>query len=187
MQAALKVVGKTGTCEGAVPEHSAVGDSQANGRAESAVQEIENHVRTLKAALESRIRKRIPSSHPIVRWLIEHSATTLNKYAVHGDGATLSTAYEQLHGKKASEKLAEFGERVLFWIPKKRRAKLDLPWSSGMFLGTTMTTNEAYVGLPDGDVIRTSAVCRIRPDQRWNADLLQGITGTPIETSDETG
>ena len=162
-----------------MPEHSAVGYSQANGRSESAVQEIEGHVRTLKAALESRIRKRIPSSHPVIRWIIEHSATTLNKYALHDDGSTLTTAYEQLHGKKASEKIAEFGERILFWVPKRRRAKLDLPWAAGIYLGTTMTTNEAYVALPDGDVVRTGAVCRIRPDQRWRADLLQSIKGIP--------
>ena len=118
MEAALNIVGKTGTWEGAVPENSAVGESQSNGRAESAVKEIEGHLRTLKGALESRIQRRIPTSHPIIRWMIEHSATTLNNYALHDDGSSVTTAYEQLHGKKASEKLAEFGERVLFWIPK---------------------------------------------------------------------
>ena len=41
MQAALKIVGNSGSWEGAVPEHSAVGESASNGRAESAVRELE--------------------------------------------------------------------------------------------------------------------------------------------------
>ena len=107
-----------------------------------------------------------------MRWLVEHSAATLNKYALHDDGNSVTSAYEQIHGKKASEKVAEFGERVLFWIPKGRRAKLDMPWSAGVFLGTSMNTNEAFVGLPSGGVVKTGALCRIRPDQRWRADPL---------------
>ena len=89
-----------------MPEHSAVGESQSNSRAERAVQELEDHLRKGKAVLEARLGKRIPSTHPIVRWMVEHCATTLNKYAIHDDGDRLSTAYELLHGKKASEKLA---------------------------------------------------------------------------------
>ena len=49
-----------------VPEHSAVGESQSNGKAERAVQQVEDQVRTIKSALESRIGAKIPSSHPVV-------------------------------------------------------------------------------------------------------------------------
>ena len=64
-------------------------------------------------------------------------------------------------------------------MPKARRAKLDLVWSAGIYLGTTLTSNEAYVGLPDGSVTRARAITRIRPDQRWRPDLIQRIVGTP--------
>ena len=38
---------------GAVPEYSAVGESASNGKAERAVQMVEDQVRTLKSALEA--------------------------------------------------------------------------------------------------------------------------------------
>ena len=101
----------------------------------------------------------------------------LNKY--HINDATNETAYDALHGKEASEKLAYFGERVFFHIPARRRANLDLRWSSGIFLGTLMTSNEALVGLPNGDVIRTSSVARLIPSQRWKPEAILAITGTP--------
>ena len=38
-------------------------------------------MRTIKSALESRIGAKIPSSHPVMRWMAKHSADILNKYA----------------------------------------------------------------------------------------------------------
>lgn len=52
-------------------------------------------------------------------------------------------------------------------------------WSAGIYLGTTLSSNEAYSGLPDGNVTRARALTRIRPDQRWRADLIARIAGTP--------
>ena len=87
MEAALQICGREGKWAGAVPENSAVGESQSNSRAERSVQSLEDQLRTLKAALESRIQARVPSTHPVVRWLIEYSDTILNKYQVHDTGA----------------------------------------------------------------------------------------------------
>ena len=138
---ALKV---TGTYVSPVPETSAVGESQSNGRAERAVQAVEDQIRTMKGALEHRIAARIPSQHPVLKWLTAYAAILLSKYAVHSNG---KTSYQELHGKKAKEKLAEFGERVFYYVPKKQRAKLDLRWELGIYLGTTMNSNEVNVGL----------------------------------------
>jgi len=63
-------------------ENSPVGDSRANGHAERAVQSIAGHVRTLKKAVEDRSGLKISSEHPIVPWLVQHSADLLNKFAV---------------------------------------------------------------------------------------------------------
>ena len=96
---ALRRTGKScvfESCE-SVPECSAVGASPSNGRAERAVQAIEDQLRTVKSAIGSRIDSRIPSDHPVMRWLVEHSASLLNRFKVHGDG---NTAYHALHGKR---------------------------------------------------------------------------------------
>ena len=63
-----------------VPENSAVGASASNGRAERAVQAVEDLVRTLKAALESHLNWKMPVVHPVFRWLVEHAADIMNKW-----------------------------------------------------------------------------------------------------------
>ena len=102
MQAAIQIRGCQGKWAGAVPETSAVGESQSNSRAERAVQTLEDQLRTLKAALESRVKARIPSWHPAVRWLIVYSAVVLNKYQLHDDGDGEASAYQLLHGHPAA-------------------------------------------------------------------------------------
>ena len=82
--------------EQAVVEMSAIGESASNGRAERAVQTVEDMLRTLKSALEARIKVRIEAAHPITRWLVEHVATVLNRYSVNKDG---QTPYFTFHGK----------------------------------------------------------------------------------------
>ena len=64
----------TGEFAGGVPENSAVGESQSNGRAESAVQQVEDYVRTYKAALEARLGVRIQASHPVMMWMVEYAS-----------------------------------------------------------------------------------------------------------------
>ena len=173
------------TWVGAVKENSAVGESQSNGKAEAAIKCVEDQLRVMKGALESRISARIPSQHPILKWLVEYAAVVLNKYMINPSG---HTAYHNLHGKRVSERIVEFGEVVLHYVPKKRRHKLDMRWAMGIFLGTKMSSNESYIGLSNGTVVRGRALTRVRPDKRWSADLIQKILGTPAKplSSDET-
>ena len=178
IQASIEKLGGSSTWAGSVREVSAVGESQSNGKAEASVKAVEDHLRVMKGALESRIGARIPSQHPIMKWMVEYSSVLLNKYSVQADG---KTTYHALHGKKVSERLVEFGETVMHYLHKKRRAKLDMRWTTGVFLGTTMHSNESYIGLSNGSVIRGRAIARVRPDQRWNRDLVQKIKGTPAD------
>ena len=175
---ALEVCKGRGEWIGAVPGNSPVGESASNGRAERAVQRFEDQIRTFLAELEHRIGTSLTPSSPILAWLVEYVTVVLNKY--HVNEATGVTAYEYLHGKAADEeRLAYFGERVFFSIPKRCRSNLDLRWSIGVFLGTMMHSNEAWIGLPNGDVTRTASVARLIPSQKWNAQSVLGVTGTP--------
>ena len=58
----------------------------------------------------------MPSNHPVAKWLIEYSANVLNKYAVQSTGRA---AYDDLHGRKVTERIAEFGQVILHDIPRK--------------------------------------------------------------------
>ena len=161
-----------------VPEHSAVGESQSNGNAERAVQQEEDQVRTIKSALASRIGAKIPSSHPLVRWMVEHSVDILNKYTVNISGIS---PYEELHGQKAFERRIDLGERVCYHIPKKARAKLDNRWQIGVYLGSCSNSNEVYVGVRNGNARKTRSVCRVVAEERWSRDAIQRVLATPSE------
>ena len=101
----------------AVPEHSHPGESASNGYAEAAVKLLVSQARTLKVALESRLRreKPIPCSHPVVAWLFEHAAWILSKIVVNHEGRT---PWGLLHGREARERIAELGEKSFILPPK---------------------------------------------------------------------
>ena len=109
---AINITKGRGEWIGAVPEKSPLGESQSNGKAARAVQAVEDQVRTLLAELEDRLGHALKPKDPVLSWLVEYCAVLLNKY--HINEATGKTAYEALHGQEASERLAYFGERVLF-------------------------------------------------------------------------
>ena len=112
-----------------IVENSKVYDSQSNGTAERAVQSIEGLTRTLKMALERKINQKIPCSHPLVTWLVEHVADVMNKYNVGKDGRT---AYERMRGKKYHGDMIEFGRRVLHMSPGKHQGgSMKERWSEG--------------------------------------------------------
>ena len=59
-----------------------------------------------------------------------------------------------------------------------------MKWGLGVYLGTLMKSNECYVGLPNGHVTRARGIARVRPDERWSADAISKITGTPAKPHD---
>ena len=173
--------GRTGECynptlQQFVPEASAVGESQSNGKAENAVQRLEDMVRTYKAALEDHIGSRIPSRHPVIRWIVEHAACTYNRHVCNSDGVT---PYEAIHGQRSRGKLVEFGEQVFYYVPKRLRAKLNLRFRIGTFLGNSQSTNEAYVAIKNGSVIKSRSIVRVVKPSRWSREALTSVCGIP--------
>ena len=93
------------------PQNSAVGESQSNGAVENAIKRIQGQLRTLKFATEKHVKKRITSQHPAFGWLLEWTATILNRYV---KGTSGQTPYRIISGKETRRPIAQFGERVLF-------------------------------------------------------------------------
>ena len=135
----------------AVPGNTLPGESRSNGAVKRAVQIVEVQARTLLAALSDRIGWEIPAEHPIMHWLVHHSAYLLTRFHAGEDGLT---PYQRLHGKSAPDRIAEFGERVLWFVPVKRRAKLEPKWRNGMFIGRAWGSDQNFVALMDGSVTR---------------------------------
>ena len=65
---------------------------------------MEDQVQPIRSALESRIGAKIPSSHPIMRRMVEHSVAILNVYTVNISGIS---PYQVVHGQKAFERRIE--------------------------------------------------------------------------------
>ena len=159
-----------------VPEESSVGESQSNGKAESTVQRLEDMIRTYKSALEDRIKFRIPSNHALTRWIVDHAASVYNRHVCNADGAT---PYEAIHGQKSTGKLCEFGEVVFYYVPKRIRSKMDLRFRIGVFLGNSQNSNEAFVGISNGNVIKSRSIVRVIAPSRWDKDTLSKVIGVP--------
>ena len=63
------------------------------------------------------------------------------------------------------ERTAEFGEKVLWYCPKKRKAKLEPRWRYGVFLGRAWNADSNFLGLMDGTVVRARAMVRVIEQQ----------------------
>ena len=175
---AIHLAGASGELVEAIPERSAVGESQSNGKAERAVQEAEDNIRTMKLALEERLGCRLGSQSPVMKWLCEHVAANLNRFNVGDDGCT---PYQRLHGKRYSGHVLELGEKIHFFTPARTRTKLDKRWHDGMYLGTSLVSNEHFVANERGGISRAMGIARVKKEVRWDRAWAQRIIGTPMK------
>ena len=97
-------------------EKSAVEESQSNGFAERTVQSVEDLLQTLRGAFLGHSKMKAPMDHPAMLWLIEHTASILNRFVVGDDGRT---AYQRLHGRRANKTAVESGEKLFYYMPRK--------------------------------------------------------------------
>ena len=159
-------------------ENSPVGDSQSNGIAERAVQAISEQTRVLRASLEAKLGAKVPGSHPVTCWLIEHAAELLNKYQKGEDGRS---AYQRLRGKPWTRDMVEFGEKVHFRMNQKawpREYKLEARWGEGFWMGVKWRTGEQWIATTEG-ICKTSAIRRVGGHRRWDAEGLLKVKGVP--------
>ena len=96
-------------------------------------------------------------------WLIEHVANIMNRYSVNDEGVT---PYQSIHGKRSTLKVVEFAEQVLYFVPKRLRAKLTQRWRIGTYLGLAPSSNEHLIANRQGNVIKSRSVCRVVDQSR---------------------
>ena len=93
--------------EQAAEEHPPEYDPQANGAIESTVGAFKGQIRTYVLSLESRLGFRIPPEHPILAWLVPHTAFMMTARINAEDG---KTAYERVRLRPFGTRMLEFGE-----------------------------------------------------------------------------
>ena len=86
---------------------SCIGDSDSNGDAEQAVRKIEDELRTWKSCIDDAIKDRLPPTHDLLTWLVEHVASINRRTAVGQDG---KTPIDRTRGRKGRDLMAEFAE-----------------------------------------------------------------------------
>ena len=130
-------------------ENSPVGESESNGAVERAIQTWSGQVRTMKDALESRLKCDIPAEHPIMTWLVEYAATLIRRCSVGADG---KTPHEKIKGRPSRRPVAEFGEKLWFRPLHDRKTKLDMVIEEGIFGGLIGRSDEALIAVENGVV-----------------------------------
>ena len=161
--------------------HSGVGDSKGNGLAERAVQSVEEMIRVHKLALETRIGAKLPCVHPMMAWLVEHSADVLNRYNMGKDGRT---PYQRLKGRKFVGNMLEFCSPVMFRVSGKVAGGImQARWMPGIWVGKKLHSDEHLVMKEDGIVVRSRAVREMTKDITINdLDILKSTPHDPLGT-----
>ena len=166
-------------------EDSRVGDSNSNAKIERLIREVKGMIRTFRADLQDKIGEAITLQSPIVPWLVRHAGYILTRCRIHECGRS---SLDRMKGQKTHRPLLPFGEVILFKIPKTGRRVGDFEdrFEKGVWLGMTVKSGENIVAA-GGIVYRTGGIMRRAPDQRWSAEMIESIKGTPAEPNPGSG
>ena len=81
-----------------VKVESMAGDHDTNGDAEQAVQKVEDEVRTWLDATNDSIKSKIPPTHDLLAWIVEHACSVDRRTAVGGGWDDSSRAHKRAQG-----------------------------------------------------------------------------------------
>ena len=160
-----------------IPEQSATGESQSNGKIEVSGKIIRGMIKIYKHQLEEMADMKLESKDVVMQWMIRWAAMAYSRYKKGEDG---KTAYER-QGRKCRMDVMPFGETVLYRKLEEtgdRKRILESKWAEGIWLGHARKSNEVMIGTANG-VIRAWSVRRMPDDKKWNRELIKNLKGTP--------
>lgn len=162
-----------------VPEESPAYASSSNGAIESTNKHIQDQIRALKDALESRIGVRLEKDKNIISWLVMHAAEAINRH--HIPRARGYTAFERWKGRTFRREIAEFGEKVMMYrIPHlKGKEKFEVRWSDGTYLGIRDESGEVRIGTKEG-IIKVRVIRRKSGGRTMGSSRHPGLEGSSL-------
>ena len=174
-----RAVAEARSKSGTAIEQARVGDSNSNGRVERAIQDFKGLTRTMRSALEARTDTKIRLEDPIVPWMVRHAAQIINVCRVREDG---QTSWQKMTGRRFYGKMVPFAEMVMFKIPKTKHrvGSFEDRWEVGCWVGIVPRSGEHLVATNTG-VYKVSTIKRRMASERWSAEWVKGIVGSPAE------
>ena len=137
--------------------------SQAQGSVERLHRALMGQIWTLRAQLQQNYGGTITSKHPIVPWLVRHTAYLLNRYATHSDG---NTSYFRRWNKDHRAPLCEFGETVQYLLTTiEQLPKMEQHFFKAIWLGRDTATGEALLGIGSKVARARTIRCMPKPDK----------------------
>ena len=184
LREALKAIRIDGVDQ-AMEEHPPPYDSQANGKVEAAVKSVRGMTRTLQVALEDQLQSKIPTTHPVMHWLVSHAADVLTWRIRGPDGLT---AYQRARGKPFTYKLIAFGERCNFKFNSKAPIGESDRWNFGIYVGRDRLNGQHILFNPaSGEVCKARTIMRLPDVQKWCRDSVAKISATPFSIHIDQG
>ena len=111
-----------------IPEESPKKSSGSNGVAEKAAEDIEDLIRRIFLGLQERLGRTIDARERIVAFIPQYAAYLYNRLHKGDDG---KVPYERCRGKHPTVMGAEFGEKILYKIPKgAKKESIKARWLS---------------------------------------------------------
>ena len=130
------------------------------GRGERANLIIQGQLRAFREAVSMKYKTEVGPDHVLVGWMVRHCAWVVNNFQVKGTGRT---PYRSIRGKDCTGEVVPFGEVCLERNHYEDRAKLNMRWMRGDFVGKLDRTDEFLLLTPTG-AMKTRCVRRLEGD-----------------------
>jgi hypothetical protein len=162
------------------PEQPPPGESQAMGAEEESGKTMRGMVKVYKDQLEEKAKMQLEPTSVILLWMIRWAAMAYSRFKIGDDG---KTAYERQKGRKCKLEVVPFGEKVFYKKLNQTASamkSLESTWREGVWLGHARGSSEALIGTDDG-VVRAWTVKRMIEEERWSAEAIRNMKGTPSQ------
>ena len=125
---------------------------------ERAIRKWRGQFRKLKIHLETRTKKKIPATHPMIPFMVSWAADVIRKYEVRSNGRT---SYEEMTGHRVKHIIAGFCEHVQFMTAKGNvQNTIEGQWSDGYFMGVVSRSSE-YLIARGGQLLKCPTIRRM--------------------------
>ena len=128
------------------------------------------------SALEANIGFKIPVAHPVIAWLVIHSANILTWLTKGKDGRT---PYHRVRGRPFSGKQLFFGEVCRYKCRSREPLHGRERWSQAMYLGRERQHGQHVLyDVASAKIAHARTVLRLPNAQKWCKDSLAAVRVT---------